>query len=688
MDAGALRRAIVPRLAARIAPQDLRRFLKDALPRLGREDDPVRWLEQAEILRGRLLGLLFRGHPEGLLDAAYPVEWAEVLEPDSAYRIRKLRYEGYPGIWVPALLYEPTVLGAKTGTSIRVPAVLNPDGHHAGGKAMAYKQARCINLAKRGMLALNFEFIGMGQLSASRRHDRIAHLDLVGIEGTGIFYLIMKRALDVLLAHPNADHGRVAMTGFSGGGWQTIILSSLDARITAPIPVAGHTAAWQRMRYPADIGDMEQLPADLCTVADYDTLSAMLAPRPTLFIYNSRDDCCFATERARVSVIAPARRYFALLDAADKMETHDNTDPGTHNYEKDNREKLYSFLNRRFGLSTPETDLPWKNELRTEEALSVALPADNETILSLAMKKARELAAHDRPEAAGRRGQTGDEARARDELRVILRLPRYAAGPVRDLGSETVDGIAVSRFALRVGGAWTIPAVMLQPPVGGAAAGAVPVIQKETASGGAPVVPEGAAACGAPVVPEGAAAERFTGGEIALAVHDEGRMAALDCVMTRCRCAADGTETRRGPAPDRVLVADIFGTGELKPYWKKHMLLNAAGVRPLGIQVAQILALAAWLRETSGGRPVSLQAGGLAMSVAALVAVALEPPLFGDLLTDSLPDTLGRLIDWPVDYESAPSLFCFGLLERFDVSDLIRLRGTVRVRDLYRGPLP
>jgi len=52
---------------------------------------------------------------------------------------------------VPALLYEPTNLSG------RVPVVLNVNGHDGSGKVAAYKQARCINQAKRGMLALNDE---------------------------------------------------------------------------------------------------------------------------------------------------------------------------------------------------------------------------------------------------------------------------------------------------------------------------------------------------------------------------------------------------------------------------------------------------------------------------------------------------------------------------------------------------
>ena len=239
---------------------------------------------------------------------------------------------------------------------------------------MDYKQAPCINLAKRGILALNTEFIGMGELRGDADHSRIAQLDVCGVSGVGVFYLLVKRGLDVLLAHRHADVGRVAVTGLSGGGWQTAILSALDERVGVIVPVAGHSPVWQRRHCMADIGDLEQVPSDLCAIADYDTLSGMFAPRPTLFIYNRNDDCCFQTRRTRKSIYQPARKVFELLGAGDKVALHDNVDPGTHNYDRDNRCQLYRFLNCHFGLDTSEDDLPWEKELLTEAELTVELP--------------------------------------------------------------------------------------------------------------------------------------------------------------------------------------------------------------------------------------------------------------------------------------------------------------------------
>ena len=57
--------------------------------------------------------------------------------------------------------------------------VLNVNGHDGGGKAADYKQTRCINQALKGMIALNVEWLGMGQLRGEGfSHARMNQLDL------------------------------------------------------------------------------------------------------------------------------------------------------------------------------------------------------------------------------------------------------------------------------------------------------------------------------------------------------------------------------------------------------------------------------------------------------------------------------------------------------------------------------
>ncbi len=589
------------------------------------------WLKQAKAFRTNVLKLLFRGHAEGLLKEPPRVRETGVIETGAGYRIRKLTYEGYPGMWVPALLYEPTLPGRG-----KLPVVLNPNGHHVGGKAMDYKQARCINLAKRGMLALSTEFIGMGELRADSDHNRIGLLDLCGIAGIGVFYLVMKRGLDVLLARPRADHDRVAMTGLSGGGWQTALLSALDERVRVIVPVAGYSPVWQRRTCMDDIGDLEQVPSDFCSIVDYDVLTALFAPRPTLLIYNRYDDCCFQTKRTRKSVYLPVKPVFELLDAADNFVLYDCVDPRVHNYDRNNREQLYRFLNRHFDLDTPDEELPWESEILTEAELNTGLPANNQTLHSLArdnlisIKTKRQRSA--RPD--GRRLLTGRrKAAARRKLGEVIRLVSFDKVVARSIGRRKVRReLQWQHSILRLDRSWSVPVTEFTP------------------------------------------SSRGRGG-IEIIVGDTGRKRMRHHVTS---ALADGR---------RVLAADLFDSGECAFDSRLSMVLASTGERPLGIQVGQLIALIDWARRRFRCDAVHLSATGNVLPVAALIATALEPESVCFYRADRLMVSLHQLIDWPIPYDQAAPLFCFGLLAEFDLPDLIELAAPVPVLDRMRGPL-
>ena len=274
--------------------------------------------------------VIFRGAAADWRKSPRQVEWLDEIEGGPGYRIKKLRYEVLPGLWVPALLYEPVKLTRQSA------------GRHerqrprsADGKAAKYKQIRCINQAKRGMLALNVEWLGMGQLNSDGFvHYRMNQLDLCGTGGIAPFYLAMERGLDVLLDHEHADPERVGVAGLSGGGWQTIFISSLDTRVTLTNPVAGYSSFVTRIHNHSDLGDSEQTPCDMATVADYKHLTAMMAPRATLLTFNVADNCCFASGHALQPLLDAAEPAFRLYDKVDRLASHVNHDPGTHNFDQ------------------------------------------------------------------------------------------------------------------------------------------------------------------------------------------------------------------------------------------------------------------------------------------------------------------------------------------------------------------
>src|SRR5262249_10813592 len=149
-------------------------------------------------------------------------------------------------------------------------------------------------------------------------------------------------------SHPNADSKRVAVSGLSGGGWQTIYISALDPRVTLCNPVAGYSSFRTRLSNFGDLGDSEQTPTDMATVADYDHFTAMLAPRPALLTYNAKDDCCFQSAHALPPLLEAARPVYDLFERGKVLQSHVNHVPGTHNYDKDNREAFYRIVGESF----------------------------------------------------------------------------------------------------------------------------------------------------------------------------------------------------------------------------------------------------------------------------------------------------------------------------------------------------
>ncbi len=337
----ALAREIVSPALVQNEVQDYLEPRVPAMPVLTSAKD---WTRYADRLRADIVKrVVLRGEAARWARQPLRVEWFESVPGGRGYHIRKLRYETAPGLWIPALLYEPDTPAAK------MPVVLNVSGHDPNGKAAGYKQVHCINQVKRGMLALNVEWLGMGQLlQPNLIHSRMNQLDLCGVSGVAPFYLSLKHGLDVLLAQPHADPQRVAVTGYSGGGWQTIFISALDPRVTFANPVAGYSSFRTRVRHLKDLGDPEQTPCDLATLADYTHLTAMLAKRAILLTYNAKDECCFEAGYVLPPLLDAAQPVFRLFGEESRLRSHINYDPGTHNYEQDNRQAFYRMAGDQF----------------------------------------------------------------------------------------------------------------------------------------------------------------------------------------------------------------------------------------------------------------------------------------------------------------------------------------------------
>lgn len=607
-------------LAPDVALFQLRQYILNRVAEVPKPASAAEWTEQSNRIRaGILRDVVYHGWPKEWVESRPHFEDLGVIEGDG-YRIRKLRYEIVPGFQSAALLYEPLKLTSK------IPAILNVNGHvGAPGKAVEYKQKRCITFARNGILALSLEWLSFGELSAKfNEHWYGAHLDLVGANELGLFYLAMRRGLDYLYEHPNTDRTRIGMTGLSGGGWQTIVLSSLDERVKVSVPVAGFSSISPRVEVKdyGDTGDVEQSAADLFDGRDYTWLAAMRAPRPTLLAYNAEDDCCFRAPIVKAGVFDAIQPFFALFGKRDDFAWHENRDPGTHNYLLDNRKAAYAFFSRQFHLAPIEEDSNIGSEIKSYNELVVGLPADNQTIVGLARKFANEIKRDELP---------ADSAGREAERAKLQRVVRYRQAKLDRLWTVAITkhhGVETKAYLFAMDDGLPTNAIWLKPI---------------DASGPLPAT---------------------------IVLDDRGKGAASVAVTDR---------VTRG---EQVLAADLPFQGDAwrdESTWLFGQMITTTGARPLGIEVAHLIEIAGWLRHNGAPR-VRLETWGKRNQVVALVAAALRPSLFSGIVIRNGMPSLRYLIDKPVPFSEAADLFCLDLYKFGDLDRLAALSAPAKIQ--------
>ncbi len=517
----------VPLESPHVVVTQLQRYLVAKAPSLKDPGSAQHWREETVKLRKHLLSdVVFHGWPREWVEAPLKVEEVGGVSAGAGYRMRKLRYEIVPGFWSTAILYEPEALSGKA------PAILNVNGHVGPpGKAIEYKQKRCINQARQGILSLNLEWLSYGELDQpENQHWFAAHLDLVGANGVGLFYLAMRKGLDYLYQHPNADRARIGVTGLSGGGWQTIVLSALDERVAVAVPVAGYASLRSRLERPGDIGDVEQNATDLLRGQDYSHFTAMRAPKPTLLIYNAEDDCCFRAPLVKPYIYDSVKPFFRLFRAEENLAWHENTDPSNHNYQLDNRLQSYRFFARHFQLPEVSAESPAESEIKSVEELRVGLPENNLTILKLARKLA---------------GGNTRSGMSRERLGEVVRYRKTEVLRAWAVHNTKSKGIESRSYRFEFGNGLGATGVWLKA-----------ITAPETAPAAIVLDDGGKAKAGA------AASDRVNRGE---------RVLAADLLFT-----GDAAPEKPGPSGFAQMIATV-------------------GDRPLGLEAAQLIGLAEWL---------------------------------------------------------------------------------------------
>ena len=150
------------------------------------------------------------------------------------------------------------------------------------------------------------------------------------------------RSIDFLESLEDVDNNRIGMTGFSGGGTQTFIISALDSRIKVSVPVcmassyffggcsceSGMPIHWSGKHKTNNV-----------------EIAALFAPKPQLVISNGKD----WTQHFPKLGLPYIKNVYALYNADNKIENAHIPHEG-HDYGKSKRLAAYPFLAKHLGL--------------------------------------------------------------------------------------------------------------------------------------------------------------------------------------------------------------------------------------------------------------------------------------------------------------------------------------------------
>src|ERR1051326_6900572 len=188
------------------------------------------------------------------------------------YTVEKVYFESVPGFFVTGNLYRPKNVSGKA------PGVLFAHGHwtdarlsestdaelrhelaegeerfEQGGRSRF--QSMCVQLARMGCVVWQWDMLGNSdahQLSMALVHGFAKQRpEMNTVQNWGLFSPQAEahlqsamglqtwnsiRSVDFLLSLPEVDPDRIAITGASGGGTQTMLLAAIDPRVALSFP--------------------------------------------------------------------------------------------------------------------------------------------------------------------------------------------------------------------------------------------------------------------------------------------------------------------------------------------------------------------------------------------------------------------------------------------------------------------
>ncbi len=285
------------------------------------------WESRADVIRrGIIEGMQLEKMPA--MEGAFNTILHSRREMDG-YAVENIAIESFPGFWITGNLYTP--LSPKATN----PAVLCPHGHAADKRLTADVQIRSAALARMGAIVFAYDMVGYGE---SHQVDHRIPIALV------LQTFNSGRVLDYLLSRPDVDPDRIGMTGGSGGGTQTFMLTAIDPRIAVSVPVVQVSAHFFG-------GCVCESGMPVHNSGHHQTnnveIAALCAPRPMLLISDG-DDWTRNTPRVEYPYI---QKVYALYHAEHRVENV-HLPAEKHDYGPSKRKAAYNFLGHHLGLNT------------------------------------------------------------------------------------------------------------------------------------------------------------------------------------------------------------------------------------------------------------------------------------------------------------------------------------------------
>ncbi len=282
-------------------------------------DDIESWEKRAQKIRkGIIAGMQLQEMPE--ISGSFNPVFKNTRIMDG-YIVENIAIESFPGFYITGNLYRPAVKREKYA------AILCPHGHKKDKRFTGDVQIRSAVLARMGAIVFAYDMVGYGESHQVSHEIPIALL---------LQTWNSRRVLEYLISRPDVDSDRIGMTGGSGGGTQTFILTAIDDRIKVSVPVVQVSAHFFggcvcESGMPIHKRDNHQ--------TNNVEIAALCAPRPLLLISNGAD-WTRNTPRIEYPYI---QRVYALYDAEHKVENV-HLPSEKHDYGYSKRTAAYNFL--------------------------------------------------------------------------------------------------------------------------------------------------------------------------------------------------------------------------------------------------------------------------------------------------------------------------------------------------------